>query len=145
MKYAAAFEISGWTSLTCWCITFVVCSIQKMLYLERRMMVQMSPSVSRWFPSRYMWPMFSRCTRCSFRNCRALSTSPGSGFACGPSSAWAAQRSETCVHGLYCLYNMPCTAHFIMHLYLSAVRVNSDIQCMQEKSNSSRQTQRSMS
>ncbi len=42
---------------------------------KRRMMVQMSPRVRRWFPSTMSWePMFSRWTLCSFRNCRALST-----------------------------------------------------------------------
>lgn len=42
---------------------------------KRRMMVQMRPRVRRWFPSTMSCePMFSRCTFCSLRNCRALST-----------------------------------------------------------------------
>lgn len=42
---------------------------------KRRMMVHMRPRVRRWFPSTMSWePTFSRCTLCSFRNCRALST-----------------------------------------------------------------------
>ena len=42
---------------------------------KRRMMVQMRPRTRRWLPSTISWePMFSRCTRCSLRNCRALST-----------------------------------------------------------------------
>jgi len=36
---------------------------------NRRMIVQMRPSVSRGLPSTMSWaPMFSRWTRCSFRN-----------------------------------------------------------------------------
>ena len=40
-----------------------------------RMMVQMRPRVSRELPSTISWaPMFSRCTRCSCRKVKALST-----------------------------------------------------------------------
>lgn len=40
-----------------------------------RIMVQIRPRVSLWFPSTISWdPIFSRCTLCSFRNWRALST-----------------------------------------------------------------------
>ncbi len=100
---------------------------------KRRMMVQMSPSVSRWFPSTISCdPMFSRCTRCSFRNCRALSTFSRQWIRMRPFVGLGCAEIRTCVHGLYCF--ITCMhAHFIMHLYLSAVRVNSDIQCMQKR------------
>lgn len=64
------------------------------------MMVQTSPRVRRWFPSTMSWePMFSKCTFCSFKNCRALSTfsrqcirmRPLVGFGCqgtGDTKAW---------------------------------------------------------
>ena len=42
---------------------------------NRRIMVQMSPSVRRGLPSTISWaPTFSRCTRCSLRKLRDLST-----------------------------------------------------------------------
>ena len=46
-----------------------------LLTWKRKMMVQISPSVRRGFPSTISCaPMFSRCTRCSLRNINDLST-----------------------------------------------------------------------